>query len=94
MADASPTPDHAGHETGLMCDVNLPRTDGEAGDITWESDLFDRTATRKLIRAMRKQKLVRAVYFNDSKLIDEDLCGYSSGHDNHIHFEINPPVQK
>ena len=88
------TPDHAGHETGLMCDVNLPRTDGEAGDITWESDLFDRTATRKLIRAMRKQKLVRAVYFNDSKLIDEDLCGYSSGHDNHIHFEINPPVQK
>ena len=87
------TPDHAGHETGLMCDVNLPRTDGQAGNITWQSDLFDRHATRKLIVAMRKQSLVRAVYLNDPTLIDEDLCGYSSGHDNHIHFEINPPVR-
>jgi hypothetical protein len=88
------TRDHAGHETGLMCDVNLPKKNGKAGGITWESDEFDRSATRKLIQAMRKQPLVRAVYFNDQDLIDEGLCGFSGGHDNHIHFEINPPVRQ
>jgi Mannosyl-glycoprotein endo-beta-N-acetylglucosaminidase/Penicillin-insensitive murein endopeptidase len=88
------TPDHAGHETGLMCDVNLPRSDGKAGDITWRDDLFDRSAARKIIQAMRKQPLVRAVYFNDPTLLDEGLCDFSGGHDNHIHFEINPPVRQ
>jgi hypothetical protein len=77
-----------------MCDVNLPRSDGKAGDITWRDDLFDRSAARKLIQAMRKQLLVRAVYFNDSTLMGEGLCDFSGGHDNHIHFEINPPVRQ
>jgi hypothetical protein len=92
------TPDHAGHETGLMCDVNLPRTDGKSGGITWSSSNFDRNAARALIKSMRKQKLVRAVFFNDPTLRNEtfqgkSLCTFASGHDNHIHFEINPPVR-
>ncbi|MEQ9239113.1 glucosaminidase domain-containing protein [Coleofasciculus sp. E2-BRE-01] len=29
------TDDHEGHETGLMCDVLLPRTDGKSGGIEW-----------------------------------------------------------
>jgi hypothetical protein len=69
-------PDRAGYETGLMCDVNLPRTDGKTGDITWQSDLFDHFAARKLIKTMRKQPLNLAVYFNDRDLMDKDLCGY------------------
>jgi hypothetical protein len=87
------TRDHAGHETGLMCDVNLPRTDGVSGGITWSSANFDRNATRSLIKSMRKQKLVRTVHFNDPTLRKENLCTFASGHDNHIHFEINPPVR-
>jgi hypothetical protein len=92
------TPDHAGHETGLMCDVNLPRADGKSGGITWSSSNFDRNATRALIKSMRRQKLVRAVFFNDPTLRGETfmgkaLCTFSSGHDNHIHFEINPPIR-
>jgi hypothetical protein len=92
------TPDHAGHETGLMCDVYLPRTDGKAGDIDMSSSLFDRNATRELIKAMRRHKLVREVYFNDPTLLRETfngrkLCNFASGHHHHIHFEINPPVR-
>lgn len=92
------TPDHAGHETGLMCDVNLPRTDGISGGITWSSPNFDRNAARALIKSMHKQKLVRAVFFNDPTLRNENflgksLCTFATGHDNHIHFEINPPVR-
>jgi Mannosyl-glycoprotein endo-beta-N-acetylglucosaminidase len=88
------TPDHHGHETGLMCDVNLPRTDGKSGNITWNSDIFDRNATRILIKAMRNYSLVRLVYFNDEELMNDGLCDFALGHDNHIHFEINPPVIK
>jgi hypothetical protein len=88
------TPDHHGHETGLMCDVNLPRTNGESGNITWMDDTFDRNAARSLIVAMRKHPLVRLVYFNDKILMGEHLCDHAVGHDNHIHFEIDPPVRQ
>lgn len=69
------TPDHSGHETGLMCDVFLPRTDGKAGDIDMNSPKFDRNATRELIKAMRRHKLVREVFFNDPILIRETFNG-------------------
>lgn len=92
------TPDHAGHETGLMCDVFLPRTDGKAGDIDMNSSLFDRNAARALIKSMRRHKLVREVFFNDEVLMKETfngrpLCNFAGGHHHHIHFEINPPVR-
>jgi hypothetical protein len=87
------TPDHAGHETGLMCDVFLPKKDGKFGGIDFTSRDYDQSATRALIKSMRKQKLVRAVFFNDPILIKERLCSHAAGHHHHIHFEINPPVR-
>ncbi|MFO0210376.1 MAG: muramidase (flagellum-specific), partial [Pseudanabaena sp.] len=85
---------HAGHETGLMCDVLLPRKDGDFGGITWFRAEYDQRATRALIKSIRKNKLVRSVLFNDPALIDEGICSFASGHDNHIHFEIDPPVRE
>lgn len=93
MPHGGNTPDHAGHETGLMCDVFLPRKDGKFGGIDFTSTSYDRNATRALLKSMRKQKLVRAVFFNDPPLIWEGLCSHASGHHHHIHFEINPPVR-
>ncbi|HBB34350.1 MAG TPA: muramidase (flagellum-specific) [Cyanobacteria bacterium UBA8803] len=87
------TPDHAGHETGLMCDVLLPKQGGSFGGINWFDANFDRSATRALLKSIHKQKLVRAVFFNDTILRGEKLCTFDHGHDNHIHFEINPPVR-
>ena len=87
------TPDHAGHETGLMCDVFLPRKDGKFGGIHWWDESYDRSAARSLLKSMHKHKLVRAVFFNDPQLIQEKLCTWMPGHDHHIHFEINPPVR-
>lgn len=87
------TPDHAGHETGLMCDVFLPRRDGKFGGIDFTSPNYDRNATRALLKSIRKQKLIRAVFFNDPQLIREGLCHHAFGHHHHIHFEINPPVR-
>lgn len=88
------TPVHAGHETGLMCDVLLARKDGDFGGITFRDSLFDRQAMREIIQSIRRQKLVRAVFFNDPKLIAEGLCDFVGGHDNHVHFEITPPVRR
>ncbi|MCY7279184.1 MAG: glucosaminidase domain-containing protein [Phormidesmis sp. CAN_BIN44] len=87
------TPDHSGHETGLMCDVLLPKRGGDFGGIYWWSPEYDREAMRALLKAMHSQKLVRAIFFNDSKLIAEGLCTFSTGHDHHVHFEIDPPVK-
>ncbi|WP_427158298.1 glucosaminidase domain-containing protein [Aliinostoc sp. HNIBRCY26] len=89
------TPDHRGHETGLMCDVFLPRNDGNFGGISYTNALYDRDATRAIIQSIRRQKLVRAnaVFFNDPTLVREGLCKPLNGHDHHIHFEINPPAR-
>ncbi len=92
------TPDHSGHETGLMCDVYLPRKDGQAGGIDMNSPNYDRKATRELLKAMRRHKLVREIFFNDPILMKEKfnnkkLCNFAKGHHHHIHFEISPPVR-
>lgn len=87
------TPSHAGHETGLMCDVLLARKDGDFGGITFRDAIYDRQAMRAIIQSIRRQKLVRAVFFNDPKLMAEGLCTFVRGHDNHVHFEITPPVR-
>lgn len=87
------TPDHSGHETGLMCDILLPRTDGDFGSITWRMQLYSRDATRALLKSVKQQKLVRSILFNDPILGSEGLCKFSPGHDTHIHFEINPPIK-
>ncbi|MBD2561975.1 MULTISPECIES: glucosaminidase domain-containing protein [Nostoc] len=87
------TPDHHGHETGMMCDIYLPKKNRYFGGIIWSSSEYDQDAARAILKSIQKQKLVRAVFFNDQQLIKEKLCVSLSGHDNHIHFEINPPVR-
>jgi N-acetylmuramoyl-L-alanine amidase len=94
------TPDHSGHETGLACDLQLPRTDGKSGYITYQDKLYDQNAARAMLQALRAQSNVSTIYFNDSQLAKEKLCLTEKSwcdkanmycHDNHIHFEILPP---
>ena len=86
------TPDHATHETGLSCDLRLPRRDGKAGTI-WQDPAYDRAAMRAMLRAIRAQKVheVKRIFFNDTVLINEGLCQALGGHDNHVHIDILPP---
>jgi hypothetical protein len=88
------TPHHLGHETGLMCDVFLPRKDGGFGGIDFAMKAkYDQKATRALLKSIHKQKLVnkKAVLFNDPTLINEGLCRRAPEHHHHIHFSISPP---
>ena len=87
------TPDHSGHEAGLSCDLQLPRTDGKAGFVTHADALYDRNAARAIINALRAQALTSRVFFNDRTLINEGLCARLAGHDDHIHFEISAPAR-
>jgi hypothetical protein len=85
------TPDHAGHETGLACDIRLPRRNGTApGATTYEHAEYDQDAMRAMLVAIRAQPMVTRILFNDPDLITEGLCERSPGHDNHAHFEIAP----
>ena len=88
------TPDHAGHETGLMCDVFLPRKDGGYGLPTYDNGNYDRDACRAMLVSIRQHPLFKLAYFNDPQLIKEGLCRHAGGHHHHIHFEIKPPARK
>jgi len=86
-----PTPDHAGHECGLACDLRLPRRNGTAGGLQHLDPDYDRAATRAQLLALRGQPQVRRILFNDPRLVREGLCRRAPGHDDHVHFEIAPP---
>jgi hypothetical protein len=84
---------HATHQTGLSCDIRLPRKDGKAGGIVWSDDLFDREAMRAMLKAIRAQPKykISRIFFNDERLMAEGLCAHAAGHDNHAHIDIVPP---
>ncbi len=89
------TPDHKGHETGIACDLRLPRTDGTApGNTTYNHKLYDQSATRAMLISLQRQPLLKSILFNDPVLIAKGLCKYNKGHNDHIHFEISPPKRK
>lgn len=87
------TPVHATHQTGLSCDLRLPRKDGQAGGITFRDAQFDRDAMRAMLKAIHDQDKykIRRIFFNDPSLIAEGLCKYAPGHDNHVHIDIISP---
>jgi hypothetical protein len=88
------TPQHVGHETGLACDIRLPRKDGQSGGIgnpNTNSD-YDRVAMRAQLKAIRAQPLFSRALFNDRTLINEGLCQSASGHNDHAHIEVKPPM--
>ena len=93
LPEGGDTPDHRGHETGLACDLRLPRTDGGAGGIknANTNGAYDRNAARGQLVALRAQPLVSRIFFNDQVLIDEGLCTRMAKHNDHVHFEIRAP---
>lgn len=88
------TPDHAGHETGLACDVRLPRKDGDAGRVEVTSPEYDRDSMRAQLQAIwRSGADVDRVFLEDDALIDEGLCAPLAGHTHHAHVQICPPAR-
>lgn len=88
------TPLHATHETGLACDIRLPRKDGSVGGTTvLETAVYDRNAMRAMLKAFRQHELASRVLLSDQQLVSEGLCRAAQGHLNHAHFEIKPPVR-
>ena len=94
LPEGGDTPDHAGHETGLACDIRLPRKDGGSGGISNPNtnSAYDRAAARAQLIAIRDQVLFSRALFNDRVLIEERLCRPHVGHNNHVHFEIKAPL--
>ena len=87
------TPVHATHETGLACDIRLPRKNGRVGGITVESAEYDRDAMRAMLRTFLDQPLASRVLLSDQVLVGEGLCRAAQGHLNHAHFEVGPPAR-
>lgn len=87
---------HATHQTGLSCDIRLPRKDGQSGGIVFSNSQFDRDAMRAILKAIRNQNkyAIKRIFFNDFTLIAERLCVNAPGHDNHAHIDIIPPPQQ
>lgn len=84
---------HTTHETGLSCDIRVPRKDGGAGTTIDDRATYDREAMRAMLKAIRGQTKygIKRIYFNDFTLITEGLCKELAGHHNHAHIDIIPP---
>lgn len=93
MPRGGDTPAHGGHETGLVCDLRLPRIGGSVGGITTASVEYDRATMRAQLRALTTQPLFEVCYLNDDELIREGLCRPLAGHSDHVHYEIRPPIR-
>ena len=99
LPEGGDSPDHAGHETGLSCDLRLPKKNtagASPAGLTVASSDYDREAARAILKAYRAQPLSNhdRIFLNDQTLIDEGLCKHSAGHDNHIHVEVKPPARE
>lgn len=86
------SPHHATHETGLSCDIRLPKRDGSSGTTIFSSD-YDRDAMRAMLEALHRQKeqSIRVIFFNDSSLVALGLCKRLARHDDHAHIDIAAP---
>jgi hypothetical protein len=85
---------HSTHETGLSCDIRVPRKDGDAGTTVSDPE-YDREAMRAMLKAIRGQRKhgIKRIYFNDFTLIAEGLCRELPGHHNHAHVDIVAPLR-
>jgi hypothetical protein len=88
------TPAHATHESGLACDIRLPRKDGGVGGVIVTSSTYDRNTMRAILKAFLAQPLAKRILLNDAVLIGEELCRHAPGHADHAHFEIKPPARQ
>lgn len=93
MPRGGQTPSHATHQTGMCCDLKLPKLNGQAGGITYKDVQYDQVTARAMLEALRQHPQTTRIFFNDPVLVAENLCQPLSGHDNHIHYEIKPPVR-
>ncbi|MBI1765327.1 MAG: penicillin-insensitive murein endopeptidase [Acidobacteria bacterium] len=89
-----PTPSHASHQAGMCCDLKLPKLNGQAGGITYNDLSYDQLTARAMLETIKRHPQASRTFFNDPVLIAEGLCQAVTGHDNHIHFEIKPPVRR
>jgi len=92
--EGGPNADHATHQTGLNVDIKLPHINGEIGGITYKDSEYSQEIMRGILKAFRSTGKIKSILFNDPKLINEGLCSYSNGHDNHAHVIIKPKELK
>ncbi|WP_436497038.1 peptidoglycan-binding protein [Actinokineospora sp. HUAS TT18] len=87
------------HQRGMDVDVRPMRTDRDqcAAGVDRFSALYDRGATRELVRQVRATGRVKAVYFNDPVLIGEGLVTQAEHHDDRLQVRyceiVHPDAQ-
>ena len=89
---------HEGHQmSGRDVDIRPIRRDGLPSGVTWKlpdgtiNPVYDRLGTQRLVDTLRATGSVNRIYFNDPEI--RGVSPYS-GHDNHLHMEVNPSWRK
>ncbi len=87
---------HKSHERGTNVDINIVFNDGrgpkthdrEGPRATFRDRAYDRSATRTILKELRRLNPSMDILFNDPVLIAEGLCRKFPNHDNHIHITV------
>ncbi len=80
-------PPHQTHRDGLDTDIRILRNDGKEASTKWYWSSYSRSLTRLLLQMLWDTGMVSRVLFNDPTLINEGLCTYYDGHDDHLHVD-------
>ena len=85
---------HVSHRKGIEMDLRPLRRDkleGQSARVSRFDDVYDRSATIKLIRLFLQHPMVTKVFFNDEE-VQKTIAGGRvrslKGHDDHLHIEI------
>lgn len=79
-------PPHRTHRDGCDVDFRPFSLKGALAPVAWQHEGYDRAATERFIRLIRRMHPRAVVLFNDPVLIRKSLCRASAGHDNHLHL--------
>jgi penicillin-insensitive murein DD-endopeptidase len=87
LQNGAPFKPHKGHVNGRDVDVRPVRRDKANQPVTWQSPLYDRAATQRLVDAFRATGQVLDIFFNDPNIRGVKPL---RDHDNHLHIVIKP----
>ena len=85
---------HETHYTGKCIDIRPLRIDNTTYAMTYHNPVYNQAKTIELIKLLKRAGATN-IYFNDPGVRSElSYVGKVDGHDNHIHFCLDPENEK
>jgi peptidoglycan hydrolase-like protein with peptidoglycan-binding domain len=83
-----PFPPHASHGDGLNFDLRPLTSNGRNEPTSVGAANYSHSLTRELVLLIRQKVPAVVIFFNDPRLMGDNLTRRAAGHDNHLHVRL------